>query len=145
MPSGAQVSPVGDWDFTVGGAARGIARVTFNADGTIDGEIHVQTLKKAPGSGVDPRGQTELGRDFEPPPVAPPFTNIFGSANIDGRWGFDAGGHVLGFLNEGSILISESTTNASTNSVSFRGVVRGGGSPRMTLYGTSPLGSQIFR
>jgi len=143
-PSQAQVSPaVRDWDCTISGTARGIAQLTFNLDGTITGQTHLQTLKKLPGStDNDPRSQSN--RTGEPNASPTEVINFFGSATIDGRWSTTESGRLIGFIHEGSYVIQSSTTNASTNSVSFTGVVRGGTAPRLTLQGTSPLGRQIF-
>src|SRR5438034_6488561 len=120
-PSQAQVDPTGDWDFTISGKARGIAQVTFNSDGTITGVAHLQTLRKAPD--LDPRGTGDRSGESS---SATLFTNFFGSAGIDGVWTMTPSGRVIGFLNEGSVTLSATATNVSTNSVSFHAVVRGG-------------------
>src|SRR6185295_8115974 len=72
-------------------------------------------------------------------------TNFFGGANIDGMWSFDAAGKVIGFLNHGSRVVTLTTTNAVTNSYSFRATVKGGTNPRMTLVTSGVLGHSTYQ
>jgi len=144
------------WDFTLSGQARGVAQIVFNADGTLAGQVHIETRKKfketssndADGRlGVNPEDRSG-GTGSSTNSTASSVTNLFGAFGIDGRWGFDPSTQrIIGFLNEGGIIQAANATNATatTNSVSFRGVVRGGSNPKLTLHGTSPLGSQVFQ
>ena len=149
----AQVDPsvLGpDWDLTLSGQARGVAQITFNANGSLSGQVLIETRKTVGSStsNVDERGSF-------PPDVrnggtgstnsTSSVTNISGLFIIGGSWGFDPSTQrIIGFLNEGANVRFESSTNATTNSVTFHGVVHGGTRPRMTLSGTSPLGRQVF-
>jgi hypothetical protein len=138
-------SPVGAWDFTLSGNAQGIAQITFNADGTIDGYVQLYTTKKA--AEPNPRGSAEEAArqsDTSMTNSTPPVTNYFGSAGIEGRWSFDERGKIIGYLNEGNFTITSSSTNAATNHITFNGVVRLGTSPRVTLQGRGPVGKVTY-
>jgi hypothetical protein len=137
-------SPVGQWDFTLSGKAAGLAQIVFNGDGTIDGYVQRYTSKKAPEA--NPRGGPDDGsRTSEPASTnAASITNFIGDAAIEGRWSFDPRGKIVGYLNEGFSLISSSSTNATTNHITFSGVVRLGSSPRVTLQGSGTLGKVTF-
>jgi len=135
-------SPVGPWDFTLSGKAQGIAQITFNADGTIDGYVQIYTTRKVPSP--NPRGGPDdaTRNDDTGTNSVPGFTNYFGSAVIEGRWSFDERGKILGYLNEGNFVISSTSTNASTNSITFKGVVNG--ATRITLQGSGPVGKVTY-
>ena len=137
------------WDLTLSDQARGVAQIVFNANGTLVGQVQIQTLKRTGGStDLDDRGLTDDrgGSGSSTNSTSSTVTNMIGSPVIDGQWGFDPSTQrIVGFLNEGLFIVTATTTNATTNSVSFRGVVRGGSRPRMTLHGTSPLGRQVFQ
>ena len=129
-------SPVGPWDFTLSGKAAGIAQMTFNADGTIDGIVQIYTKNKTPSPDDNPRGPLTVDRNDTGINSAPYITNYAGGAVIDGRWSFDANGKLVGYLNEGGYTYTTTSTNATTNGISFRGTVSLGAKPRMTLQGS---------
>lgn len=135
-------SPVGAWDFTLSGKAQGIAQITFNGDGSIDGYVQIYTTKKVPEP--TPRGGPDDGSRTGDTNTPPSFTNYFGDATIEGRWSFDENGKILGYLNEGNFLITSTTTNANTNSITFNGKVSLGTSSRVTLQGRGPLGTVTY-
>jgi hypothetical protein len=135
-------SPVGAWDFTLSGKAQGIAQITFNGDGSIDGYVQIYTTKKVPEP--NPRGGPDDGSRTGDTNTPPAFTNYFGSATIEGRWSFDEKGKIMGYLNEGNFVITSTSTNASTNSITFNGKVSLGTSPRVTLQGSGPLGKVTY-
>jgi hypothetical protein len=149
----AQVSPtiVPAWDFTISGNARGVAQISFNIDGSIEGQVQMQTRKNFNNTDSNPRGSVSDDRngDSDDTPAPTTVTNFLGSASINGQWGFDPSGKIIGFLNQESDVISSTTTNRITNavthSISFRGSVRNGSLPRFTFKGSSPLGSQIYQ
>jgi len=136
-------SPVGQWDFTLSGKAQGIAQIVFNVDGTIDGFVQIYTTMKSPTSN-NPRGTSDDGTRNVDNTNSVPITNYAGSASIDGRWSFDERGKIVGYLNEGGYVITSTTTNASTNGITFRGVVSLGSRPRVTLYGSGSVGKVTY-
>jgi len=136
-------SPVGQWDFTLNGKAHGIAQIVFNADGTIDGFVQSYTTMKL-SSSDNPRGPSDSGTRNVESTNATAITNYAGSAAIDGRWSFDERGRIVGYLNEGGYIITATTTNASTNGITFRGVVSLGARPRITLNGSSVVGRVTY-
>jgi hypothetical protein len=83
-------SPVGDWDFVMGGAQRGVAHMTFAADGSVTG-FAVFTYTR-----FDDR------------------TNTFGAASLFGGWSFKNSSEkrIVGYIT----LESDSETNG----ISFR-------------------------
>jgi hypothetical protein len=131
-------SPVGPWDFTLSGKAAGIAQMTFNADGTIDGNVQIYTKVKLPDPEDNPRGPADTtgSRNGTANTNTTYVTNYAGEAVIDGRWSFDAKGKLVGYLNEGGYTYTTTSTNATTNGISFRGTVSLGAKPRMTLQGS---------
>ena len=140
------------WDLTISGQARGVAQIVFDANGTLSGQVHLETRKKVKGGSADfdDRGgvnpEDRGGATGTNSSSSSSITNIFGSFGIDGRWGFDpATQRIIGYLNEGGVQITATSTNVTTNSVTFRGVVRGGSKPKLTLKGTSSRGSQVFQ
>jgi len=137
-------SPVGPWDFTLSGKAQGIAQIVFNADGTIDGVVQIYTTMKLPSPSNNPRGTSDDGTRNVEATNATVITNYAGNATIDGRWSFDERGKIVGYLNEGGYVITSTTTNASTNGISFRGVVSLGTKPRVTLNGVGPVGKVTY-
>lgn len=133
-------SPVGQWDFTLSGKAQGIAQIVFYADGTIDGYVQIYTTKKVPSP--NPRGGPDDASRTADTNAPPSFTNYFCSAGIEGRWSFDERGKIIGYLNEGYFVITSTSTNATTNSITFSGVVRLG--TRVTLQGSGPVGKVTY-
>ncbi len=132
-------SPEGDWDFSFTGSTKGVAQVTFLDDFTISG-FEILMPKKAmligpgvndnprggPATGVDPRsGQPEDGQHYY----------AWGGRLIDGFWGFDEKGKVVGAVTF--------TSSSSTNGMSFVGTVVEG--TRMTLRASDATGSMIYR
>lgn len=114
----AATSPVGNWDFVLADRQRGVAHVTFNEDGSIDG-VAVLT------SGS--RTLTRTNRNFT-------YTNLFGLAQVGGSWVRENSGRLSGYIN----FISGSTTNG----LSFRAVAR---SSRLTLQAFGSAGQVAFR
>jgi hypothetical protein len=150
----AQVSPtiVPAWDFTISGNARGVAQMIFNIDGSIEGQLQMQTRKNFNNTDSNPRGSVsgdDRNGGSDDTPASTSVTNFIGSATVNGQWGFDPSGKIIGFLNQESEIISGTSTNRITNavthSISFRGSVRDGSLPRFTFKGSSPLGSQIYQ
>lgn len=135
------------WDFTISGNARGIAHLTFNTDFTVTGAVHIITSKRVGSSDSDDRSLTDGGRNNgESTNSAPAITNFFGSAVVVGQWSFHPVSHkVIGFLNEWSVIETATSTNTVLNTLTFRGVGKGGTRPRLTLSGTGPLGRQTFQ
>ena len=129
-------SPVGQWDFTLSGKARGNAQIVFNADGTIDGYVQRYTNKKLPKT--NPRGPSDDGTRNVLSTNTVSITNLSGDATIDGHWGFDERGKILGYLNEHSF----EGTNATTDSITFNGVVTA--PTRVTLQGRSSVGKITY-
>ncbi len=134
-------SPVGAWDFTLSGKAQGNPQIVFKNHGTNDRYVQLYTTKKLPAP--DPRGAGDASRDGETNAVTA-FTNYFGSAGLDGRWSFDERGKIVGYLNEGNFVVTATSTNANTNSISFNGVVSLGANSRITLQGSGPLGKVTY-
>jgi hypothetical protein len=139
------------WDLTLSGQGRGVAQIMFNANGTLVGYAQLETLKKAGGGAVDidDRGSTpddRGGGSSTNSSSSSTVTNLSGPFGISGAWGFDPSTQrIIGFMDEGGYVVTAISTNAVTNSVTFRGVVRGGTRPRMTLHGISPLGRQVLQ
>ena len=136
-------SPVGEWDVVIGGARQGVAKLTFNSDGTLD--VSEVLVPKVPGvnsgnGGDDSRGGGgDAGRGGPTGGgvvVLPDHTNLHGffvtgqqdevlfSGNMiihggvpTARWGFDTSGRIIGFFSEISapITITTNTTDAITN------------------------------
>jgi hypothetical protein len=135
-------SPVGDWDFTLSGNAQGIAQLTFNANGTIDGYVQNYTTKKLPKDN-NPRGPSDEGtRGVETTNSTTTITNYFGDATVVGFWSFDERGKILGFLNEMTFIRTPTETNPVTYNITFSGVVTLG--TRVTLQGLGPLGKVTY-
>ena len=132
----ASDSPVGDWDFVLGGKQRGVALMSFNPDSTISGTVIIRPVKPVlPATPViDPRNPTgSSGRDGTKAPVSTnssgTASNFVGSTTVLGMWTFDLKGNVVGFLANRYQDLSQSSTNGPvyvTNSVSFRGTARSG-------------------
>ena len=163
-------SPAGDWDITSSGKEIGQVVLTFVQDsaagGSLSGfKIVRPTQKKSTKPEVDPRHPAgEPGRNgFETPSVPKASTNFLGSAGIDGLWGFDTSGKIIGFLNQVSEHeikpVEEISTNVvdgfiilttnivlkgvtTTNAVSFRGTVKPGS--RITIYTYGPQGNNTL-
>ena len=95
-----QTSPVGAWDLVLTGNQRGVINLTFSENGRLEG-IGVLTLStvKSNASGI---------------------TNLFGSVVILGEWLFEHTNKISGFMN----LITEVSTNFTTNGFSFRGTAK---------------------
>ena len=166
-------SPAGDWDIASSGKEMGLVVLTFVQDnasgGTLTGYKIVRPVPRKTSSpegdprhpaGEGDRSGTASGGSTPPKPS----TNFLGSAGIDGRWGFDSAGKLIGFLNQvseheikpvevlstnvvdGFIII---TTNiilkgvTTTNAVSFRGTVVPGS--HITLYTYGPNGNNTLR
>ena len=114
----AQTIPIGAWDFVLTGNQRGVVKLAFLEDGTLDG-IGVLTLTSVTSDGTG-------------------ITNLFGGVFIRGEWLFDRTDRISGFMN----LISEVSTNLTTNGISFRGTARPN---RLNLQGFGFPGRINFR
>lgn len=135
-------SPVGDWDFSFSGSEKGVAQITFLGDNTLTG-FEILTPGKPLASGTvpdtNPRGGTVTDTDPRTgqPNSGSSGTNkfVWGGVLIDGYWGFDAKGKVVGTVTF--------TSSASTNGMSFIGTVTAGA--RMTLRASDETGGMIYR
>ena len=157
-------SPVGDWDFVLGGKQRGVAFISFNSDSTITGGEIIVPVKprtsKTPT--VDPRNPEGITTRPSDTPTTTPTTgsssttsNVIGSSVIGGFWTFDSNGRVMGNLSrvyqdlESTSTVTTNGTNTvivqvqKTNGVAFRGVVTPG--VRMTLNAYNSFGTVTYR
>lgn len=166
----APASPVGIWDCALGGAQVGLAILQFNADFTLNGTQLIRPNPSRLNQPVDinPRySGGDPGRQGAEPPdnnnATPTPTNFVGGNNLEGVWGYDAAGKVIGLLDQISArseLVQKSVTNVvdgtnmvvltnvleikfETNAVSFRAIVVPG--TRMTLNVYSPNGYNVYR
>ena len=132
-------SPEGDWDFSFTGSTKGVAQITFLNDFTVSG-IEILMPKKAMPIGAsvnnNPRGGSTSGVD---PRTGQPedrqFLYAWGGRFIDGFWGYDEKGKVVGAVTF--------TSNSGTNGMSFVGTVVQG--TRMTLRASDATGKMIYR
>lgn len=157
-------SPVGDWDFVLGGKQRGVAFISFNSDSTITGgEIIVPVKPRSPKSStVDPRNPEGITtRPSDTPTTTPTAgsssttSNVIGGSVIGGFWTFDSNGRVIGNLShiyqdlDSATTVTNNTTNtvtmlvSKTNGVAFRGVVTPG--VRMTLNTYNSIGTVTYK
>ena len=134
-------SPVGDWDFYFSGSERGVAQITFLGDFTLTGfEILMPGKSKSSSSSADNNPRNGPSTDLDPrtgqPNDAVSGTNTFswGARLIDGFWGFDEKGKVVGAVTF--------TSSSSTNGLSFDGTVSLG--QKMTLRASDDTGKMIF-
>ena len=133
-------SPVGDWDFYFSGSEKGVAQVTFLGDFTLTGFEILMPGKPRSNSSADtnPRGGPSTGvdpRTGQPNDVSGTNTLSWGGVLIDGFWGFDEKGKVVGAVTF--------TSSSSTNGLSFEGTVVAG--TRMTLQASDDTGKMIYR
>ena len=113
-------SPVGTvWDCVISGKRNGIAYLTFSTDGggTLSGyEILVPTRPISARTVLvtDSLGSNGLG--VRPAPASG-TTNIYGFFPVNGSWGFDSKGRLIGFFVEvaGMGACTTNTTPISTN------------------------------
>lgn len=131
-----QSSPVGNWDFYFSGADKGVAQIDFFSDFTLAGiNIHMAGKPRLTGE-VDPRGNSDTGRD---PRTGDSGINtnmtFYGTSSILGYWGFDTKGRVVGAMS----LISRTYTNG----LSFTAKVVPG--TRMTLGVVGLPGRSVYR
>jgi hypothetical protein len=118
------------------------------------GQTHIETRKGATKVSSTPdenlrggdgkRAPSDDAEDTDPPAPAE-VANFYGAATVDGLWSFDISGRLIGFLNLGSFVITSTSTNATTNSFSFRGRARGGSRPRLTMMVEGVLGRSTYR
>lgn len=133
-------SPVGDWDFYFSGSQKGVAQITFLGDFTLTGfEILMPGKPKSNSSGdTNPRGgpSTDLDPRTGQPNDGGASTNTFsyGGRLIDGFWGFDEKGKVVGAVTF--------TSSSSTNGLSFDGTVSLG--TKMTLRASDDSGKMVY-
>lgn len=118
-------SPVGTWDCVISGGKLGTARITFNADYTLDG-IQIRYSKPPSGSGFNPRGGTDDRGEIEEPSSSS-GTNQYGGAILVGEWGYDDQNRVVGYLAE--------VSSNNTNEVSIKGTARA--NSKLTLKGST--------
>ena len=134
-------SPVGDWDFSFSGSEKGVAQITFLGDNTLTGfEILTpgKPLKSGTTPDTNPRGgpSTDLDpRTGEPEDGSSTNKYVWGGVLIDGYWGFDEKGKVVGTVTF--------TSASSTNGLSFIGTVVAG--TRMTLRASDETGGMVYR
>lgn len=134
-------SPVGDWDFSFSGSEKGVAQITFLGDNTLTG-FEILAPGKPLSSGTTPESNPRGGtfNDNDPrtgQPNGSSNTNkyVWGGVLIDGYWGFDEKGKVVGAVTF--------TSSASTNGMSFIGTVTAG--TRMTLRASDETGGMVYR
>lgn len=133
-------SPVGDWDFSFGGSQKGVAQITFLGDNTLTG-FEILTPGKPLKSGVvpdvNPRGGPSTDADPRTGGQDGSGTNtyVWGGVLIDGYWGFNEKGKIVGAVTF--------TSASSTNGMSFVGTVTTG--TRMTLRASDDTGGMVYR
>lgn len=119
----AQTSPVGSWDIVLGGRyQRGLAQVTFQSDGTLDG-VAVFTI---------------LGTHLFHTNGSYIYRHILGSAAVQGEWVQAGPNRITGFLN----LIGSGATAGETNGFSLSGVTQ---PTRLNLLAHGPAGKVTLR
>jgi hypothetical protein len=96
----AQNTPVNTtWDCVMSGPRQGIAYITFS-DLTFTGyEVLVPKGSKNSSGSIDLRGNGSRG-DTSDSSTNTPNTQLFGAAPIDGQWGFDIQGRIIGSFAE---------------------------------------------
>ena len=163
----APQSPVGDWDFVLGGKQRGVAFISFNSNSTITGgQILVPVVPVKPRTPktptVDPRNPDGLTTRPSDTPTTTPTTgfssttsNVIGSTTIGGFWTYDTTGRIIGNLSQiyrdfdSTTTVTTNGTNTviqevlKTNGVAFRGVVTPG--VRMTLNAYNSIGTVTYK
>ena len=160
----APQSPVGDWDFVLGGKQRGVAFISFNPDSTITGgEIIVPVKPRTPKTPTsDPRNPEGITTRPSDTPTTTPTTgsssttsNVIGGSVIGGFWTFDSNGRVIGNLSQiyqdldSTTTVTTNATNTvivlvkKTNGVAFRGVVTTG--VRMTFNAYTSFGAVTYK
>ncbi|HXG47556.1 MAG TPA: hypothetical protein VNO52_08025 [Methylomirabilota bacterium] len=118
-------SPVGTWDCVLSGGKVGTARITFNADYTLDG-IQIRYSRSSKGADSNPRGGTDNRGETEETSSGS-GTNLYGGAILVGEWGYDSENRVVGYIAE--------VSSGNTNEVSIQGTARA--SSRLTLRGSA--------
>ena len=106
----AQSSPTGTtWDCVLSGHRQGTAYLEFYKDFTFSGlEVLVPNKPKANEVGVGRNDGSEVTRGgiIAPPVGFQPGPQIYGSEPMEGRWGFDNKGQIIGQFIEVSPLES---------------------------------------
>jgi hypothetical protein len=110
-------APVGSWDLVFNGRQRGVAQVTFHANGTLDG-LAVFTVS---------------GNKLSHTNAAFVYQHIFGAADVQGGWVSNGPARISGYLN----LVAVNDEETITNGFSFRGTAR---STRLNLQAHGPAG-----
>lgn len=133
-------SPVGDWDFSFTGSEKGVAQITFLGDYTLTGFEILMPGKPRKDSSADSNPRGGPSTDVDPRTGVPDGgtgTNIlsWGGVLIDGFWGFDEKGKVVGVVTY--------TSSSSTNGMNFIGTVVAG--TRMTLRASDDSGGMTYR
>jgi len=117
-------SPLGSWDIVLSGHQRGIARIAFYEDGTLEG-VTILTSND--------RTIVHTNRGFL-------LTNWYGGGLLQGSWIYERTNQISGYIN----LISQFSpgrTNTTTNGISFRGKAKA----RLNLLATGPQGKVSMR
>jgi len=142
--SQAQNSPVGTWDILMTGVRQGNMYLTFTDDGggtVTGGEIIVpQAPSAASFSGRNIGGDAGRGNTTTTPIGG--GTNFYGFFPVNGQWGFDSRGRVVGYYDEVAAM-SESPPVLFTNGVGFIGTVSLNG--HITLITHTSLGTFNLR
>jgi hypothetical protein len=115
-------SPVGDWDFIISGAERGVAFLSFSQDesglgGSIIGYEVVTPVVKSSSASDYLRGGEDIGRSGVTDTNAASggtVTRLLGFALISGTWAYDVKGQPVGVYTEGNLNITW-TTNEVTD------------------------------
>jgi hypothetical protein len=118
LRSFAQSSPVGTWDCLMSGTRSGVAYLTFSEEngGSFDLTAVIVPNSRSPKVSLlaGDIGTNGLGSNPQP---TNSLTQIFGSENVTGTWGFDNKGRVIGHFVEGarSITCTTNLVPVSTN------------------------------
>jgi hypothetical protein len=127
----ASGSPVGTWDVVISGSRQGLAVMQFSDGGTPDTRtftIYEIIVPKKPSSssssddsrnatGDDSRSGTSSGSST---PSVITFTNLFGEESVlNGKWGFDVNGKIIGSYGEALAEVCTPETFTVTSQTNF--------------------------
>jgi hypothetical protein len=115
-PSPAGTNGVFTWDcLSSGGGQPGIAFLTFSNDYTFSGDL---VVAGSPTVSKNPRGASVTGRgDSTASTVAESTNNFFGYWGVEGPWGYDIKGRVIGSFIQIVKIAPEVTINWNTITV----------------------------
>ena len=141
--SSAQNSPVGMWDLSILNGRNGSAVVEFKSDFTLEGiEITSPPLNKKSDTQYRSGSETRGDEGSDSGTSTNDTVKYYGGAAVAGWWSYDEKGRLIGFYESISTHIGDES--ATTNGLSFRGIVRPG--QRITLMANSDVGRRtLFR